>query len=48
MSETTLRAFLLIVHVIGFDVRHDCVSVPGLAYGIGLDVGNDSDERFYW
>ena len=41
MSETTLRAFLLIVYVIGLDVRHDCSSVPCLAHVIGLDVGND-------
>lgn len=45
MSETTLRAFLLIVYVIGLDVRHDCVSVPCLAHVIGLDVGNGSRER---
>ena len=45
MSETTLRAFLLIVYVTGLDVRHDCVSVPCLAYVTGLDVGNGSGER---
>ena len=38
----------ILAHVIGFDVRHGCVSVPCLAYVTGLDVGNDSDERFYW
>ena len=38
----------ILAHVIGLDVRHDCSSVPCLAYVTGLDIGNDSDERFYW
>ena len=30
--------------VIGLDVRHGCASVPCLAHGMGLDIGNGSCE----